>query len=193
MSAQSVDLICESCGYKSSDREIWGLFYYRYDNWEISIKRVLGWCKQCNEFCPIEDFSNQKDICEEIESLINDFKNDYSQKKLLFISKKLRKRRLYTLSHITELNEQLKIINIRAGSEKCLVCGSSNIGPLINRDDLFKIDEINENHLSNKRTGIFHPECGGEIIASPSPVYIQMESIPKYYNPDGTRHSSSTL
>ena len=186
MSAQSVDLNCEICGYRSNTREVLGEFYYLYDNLEISINRVLGWCKQCDGFRPIENFGNQKDICERIESLINSLEKDYSQKKFLFIGKKLRSSRLHTLNHIKELNEQLKISSLRIGSEKCLTCGSSDI-ETFSSDNLVKIDESDGDDVGNVRTGFIHPNCGGEIIATPSPLYIQMEFTPRYYNPDGTK------
>ncbi len=188
MSAQSVNLNCEICGLQSSTREVWGEFYYLYNDLKIPVNRTLGWCKQCKKFCPIENFNHQKNICEEMDSLISYFNNDYSHKTFLFIGKKLRENRLFKLNLIKILNEQLKLISTRAGSEKCLICGSSNIDSSIG-EFLSKNQEINEHNTGHARTGFIHPNCGGEIIASPSPIHINMEFTPRFYNPDGSKHS----
>ena len=188
MSAQSVNLNCDICGFESSTREVWGEFYYINNHLKTPVNRALGWCEQCSKFCPIEDFSNQISICEEIDSLIKYFKNDYSQKSVLLIGKKLREDRLFKLELIGVLNEQSKIISKRIGSEKCLNCGSTNVEILIS-DCLSRIDERIRHSTGSIRTGYIHPNCGGEIIATPSPLHIQMEFTPRYYRSDGTRES----
>ena len=188
MSIQSVDLKCELCGFQSSTRETWGDFYYLHNELKIPINRTLGWCRQCDKICAIEDFSQQKNICEEIESLLSYFNNDYSQKKVLFISKKVREDRLFKLNLIQILNEQLKLISTRIGTEKCLNCGSSKIDSSIGEILSTMQDRIQHN-TGVIGTGVIHPNCGGEIIASPSPIHITMEFTPRFYKRDGSQKS----
>lgn len=183
MSMPSINLNCEKCDYSDTTMVTWGNFNYRYKKQTTPINRVLGWCFNCEKLAPIEDFSNSSEILAEIKDLINTLKSTSKRISITFSNKKY-ENRVEKLEKIDQLSTQLNMIIERKGQERCLNCSSTNVSLF---DGDYKLDYEGLLYKGLKKTGFIHPNCGGEIIATPNPIRFNMRFEPKFYSPDGKR------
>ena len=65
MSMAATNLDCNKCGFQGSNAVVWGDFRYIEGGREIPLSRTLGWCADCSDFVPIEDFAIQDELLSE--------------------------------------------------------------------------------------------------------------------------------
>ena len=184
MSMPSTDLVCNKCGFSGSDDVVWGDFRYVEGDREIPLSRTLGWCADCSDFAPIEDFAIKDRLLAEIERTLRSIKVRTKRWASFSLLKSTRKDRLDELERLSALIGHLALIGERNGSERCLQCGSVNVERFdgnYSELDSFGSDERTIN------TGFYHPGCGGEFLASVNPARFSIIFHPKFYSMDGYR------
>jgi hypothetical protein len=184
MSMPSINLHCDKCDFHGCDTVLWGDYRYIDENGEYSIDRELGWCFECNELTAIESFKGSKEIIEEIEKITKGIKADYQKSVILLLTRNAKNNKKYDIDKVSKLSKKLYINGLRIGTEKCLKCGSVNVTPF---DGDYSLEYEGLNYQGRKHTGFVHPECGGEIIATPNPWRFNKRFITKYYAIDGTQ------
>jgi hypothetical protein len=71
---------CARCDFSAVNAEYWGRYEYEIDSQRCSVKRVLGWCYDCNGLRPIEQFG-----IAEIKDSRQMSPSDYARIKLLSV------------------------------------------------------------------------------------------------------------
>jgi hypothetical protein len=177
-------LECDKCGFQGGDGLVNGDFRYVDGHFEMPVRRTLGWCSDCQSFAPIEDFNDKEEVTTEIQKIIEESKIPTRKRLSFSLFSKPRNKRVNRFSEIPALNKRLALIEKRQGHEKCLHCGSVNVSRF--DGDYSEIDTFT---YSQKiiHTGYFHPGCGGEILATASPMRFFIKYEPKFYSVDGYR------
>jgi len=180
----TTDLECDKCGFQGGSGVLHGDFRYVDGECEIPLDRTLGWCADCQEFVPIEQFDDIEEVAAEIERVL--YEMSIIEKKWLPVSlfSNRRKQRLARLEQLAGLTKRLALIERRKGHEKCLSCGSVNVSRF--DGDYSEIDSFK---YSQKiiHTGYLHPGCGGEILATLCPMRFSIIFEPKCYSVNGDR------
>jgi hypothetical protein len=86
------------------------------------------------------------------------------------------------LNNLHELARKLSLIRERKGTEKCLCCGAMSITRV---DGVYSQVSRSKGRQEKWRTGFVHPNCGGEFLAKPNPIWLHPVFTPNYYTTDG--------
>lgn len=184
MSMPSTDLTCSKCGLRGSNAVVWGDFRYIEGDREIPLSRTLGWCADCCKFVPMEDFAIKDRLLAEIEEILRPIKERVNQRVSFSLLSGTRQHRLNEIDRLSTLVEQLVLIGDRKGSERCLKCGSVSVERF--DGDYTGLDPY-ESGEKTVNTGYYHPGCGGEFLASISPIRFNIIFEPRFYSKDGHR------
>jgi hypothetical protein len=182
MSMPSTDLICDKCEFKGSDAVVWGDFRYIKGGLEIPLSRTLGWCAECSDFVPIEDFAIKDELLSDIDEALERITVRTKRWASFSLLKSTREHRLNELERLSALIALLALVGERKGMEKCLHCGSLNVERF--NGDYSGLDP----YSSDKRaipTGFYHSGCGGEFMASVNPIRLNLIFEPRLYSVDG--------
>ena len=195
MSIPWTDLDCDKCGFHGDDSVVLGNSRYVDGDCEIRLRKTLGWCSNCKEFVPIEHFEDNEEVAAEIEKILDGVKVRTKKRLSISLFGNRRKERLNRLEELPGLIKRLVLIEKRKGREKCLHCGSVNVSRF--DGDYSQIDPYRPDGKS-VHTGYLHPGCGGEILATASPMRFFNTFEAKLYSINGDRiegqvHLSSDL
>ncbi len=181
MSMPSINLTCEKCNFHGSTVATWGRFSYLYNETEIPVDRELGWCFGCNKLRPIECFCPDETL-KVLEE--NTLELEKLQSKILWlvIRKIFYSDEAYYKEKIKTSALALYIASKRSGTEVCLECGGSEVSYF---DGDYQLEYGGMLYKGEKRTGFLHPDCGGEFIATPSPIRLNIRFKTRYYNING--------
>jgi len=180
----STDLVCDKCGFKGSNTVMWGNFRYVEGGHEIPLSRILGWCVDCSDFVAMEDFSTNDDIVAEIEKTLDALKVRTKRWGSFSLLKSTRKDRLAEVERLSGLIAHLALIGERKGMERCLHCGSVNVERF---DGTYSKPNSYASKGTTDNTGFYHPGCGGEFLASISPMRFNVIFEPRFYSLNGDR------
>ncbi len=180
----STDLVCDKCGFQGSTAAVWGDFRYIEGGREIPLTRTLGWCADCCNFVPMEDFAIKDELSAEIERILHPISVRTKRWASFSLLKRTREHRLNELERLSGLIAHLALIGERNGSERCLQCGSVNVERF--DGNFLELDPYGTDGATI-HTGFFHPGCGGEFLASVSPMRFNVIFEPKFYLVDGER------
>ena len=178
MSMPSVLLKCEKCEFSGCTAVNWGEHTYIEDDKEIAVSNILGWCANCSRFVPVEDFDDEEEVIADLEQAIKIVSASIQKRLVVCISKRARNYRDGMLDSLHALTRKLSLIRERKGTEKCLCCGSMSIT---------RVDGVSRSKGRQEkwRTGFVHPDCGGEFLAKPNPIWLHPVLTPNYYTTDG--------
>jgi len=177
-------LECDKCGATGSTSATWGEYAYIDGGEEYSVNRILGWCPDCANCVPLEEFGDEERLITGLMEAVQDTGGYLRKRIVLFLSKSSVQRRNYTLNKLEEMTWRLSLIRERKGTEKCLRCGSSNAQEFSGGIPVHKSWSHDPDIAA---TGFKHPGCGGEFIAIPNPVRLSLVITPNYYTVDGDR------
>ena len=184
MSIPFTNLECEKCGFQSGDGVIYGDFRYVDGDSEIPVKRILGWCYDCQKFAAIEDFGDKEEVSAEIEKIQDELRAGISKRLPIPFFRSRQQQLPDRLEQLPELIRRLVLIERRKGHEKCLACGSKNVSPF--DGNYSQIDPFGSDQ-ENIRTGHIHPGCGGEFLGAISSMRFFVKYEAKFYSIDGDR------
>jgi hypothetical protein len=182
MSMPSTDLVCDKCGFQGSDDVVWGDFRYVEGDREIPLNRTLGWCADCSDFVPIEDFAIRDELMSDIDEAMDAIK--VRAKRWALFSLLDRKGRLNEIERLSALIALLTLVEERSGSERCLHCGSVNV---VRFDGDYSGLAQYASKETTVNTDFLHPGCGGEFLASVNPIRLNMIFEPRLFSVDGYR------
>ena len=184
MSMPSTDLVCNKCTFKGSNAVVWGDFRYVEGDREIPLSRSLGWCADCSNFVPMEDFAIKDELLAEMQKALEPIRVRAKRWVSFSLLGRTRKHRLSELDGLSALITQLALAGERNGSERCLGCGSVNVEQV--SGTCSGLDPYGSENAA-VHTGFFHPGCGGEFLASISPMRFHYIFEPRLYSLDGRR------
>jgi len=101
MSMPSVDLTCNQCGFQGSAAVVWGDFRYVEGDREIPVSRTLGWCSDCSNFVPMEDFAIKDELLAEIERILHPISVRTKRWASFYLLKRTRQDRLNELERLS--------------------------------------------------------------------------------------------
>jgi len=181
MSMPSIDLTCEKCQFKGSTRRTWGRYTYLDGRYKYPVDRELGWCYSCSDFAPIERFDADKAYDEASDCLrhINRLNN---QTKFVVFKKNNKELIKHYQEKLEDAIFQQYQASRRKDTERCLTCGSDHVEPF---DGDYELEYSNLQYRGSKRTGFLHPGCGGEFIATPNPVRLNVAFDERIYDVEG--------
>ncbi len=182
MSMASKVLCCDKCEASTNTFILHQNLRYSFKNTDVQISRGLGYCHDCELIRVIEDFDNFDFDIEQIQ--------EYSQqaikkaRRFLWInfSPKMSKWNAYPAEKLTSHAHFLAIALKRKGDERCLYCLSSNVTKF--NGDMSLEYGMAGCYEGMKRTGFYHPGCGGEYIVSGSEMRFIISREPRYFNID---------
>ena len=180
----STDLICNQCGFQGSAAVVRGDFRYIEGEREIPLQRTLGWCADCSDFVPMEDFAIKDELLAEIERILHPINVRANRWASFSLFKRTRKGRLNELERLSGLIARLSLIGDRKGSERCLKCGSVDVERF--NGDYSGLVPYGSNETTI-HTGFCHPGCGGEFLASVNPIRLNLVFEPRFYSMVGDR------
>ena len=186
MSVRSITYSCDSCDQRVNSSLLWGDYHYACDGHRVHLKRMFGWCESCRSVTAIEDFSDEAQLRAEISEAESELeKLDSFGKRLLrsFIGVGRSDLR-YQETRRLELNLRLDIVLRRANDERCLSCGSHDVGRL-QLETRLVYDPMKGVNQGEEPTGCIHPSCGGEFIAQADFLRIHIWIPTRLYSPDG--------
>ena len=184
MSMPSTDLVCNKCDFRGSNAVVWGDFRYVVDGREIPLERRLGWCTDCSNFVPMEDFSIKDELLVQSEGILESMRIRTKRWASFLMLGSTRQDRLNELERLSGLIDQLALIGKRNGSERCLKCGSANVERF---SGIYAGLHPYSSDQEAIQTGFLHPGCGGEFLASTCPIRFHLRFDPKFYSVDGYR------
>jgi hypothetical protein len=115
------------------------------------VDRTLGWCLDCADLVPVEQLGDESHLAEELESAQRELARRRRRRLRQWLLRLLpggRDDAAQAHNAVDELEFALALAQRRAGTERCLQCGSTRITA---------VDRANE-----QGTWIFeHPGCGG--------------------------------
>ena len=177
-----VDLKCEKCGHQSDSSVVWGEFVYLDGDEELLINRRLSWCYDCDNFVPAEDFEDINKLISESKSNLEVILNDLLKPFRLLFRKNSKEHLKSKVDKVGQNLKRFEIISNRRGTERCLHCGSMNI----ERNEIeYKLNSEHGDKIDLQYTLFFHPKCGGEYIATRSPMMINTNPPKRIYNMNG--------
>ena len=184
MSVPSIEFICEKCSHTGSTGLLHGPMMYRHSDKEHDVNRCLGWCHDCDGFASIEDFSDTDELLKKLVKVTDELQYLYGKRIALFLASGARFRRDSLLDCLSETSFRLDLVRKRKGEEKCLRCGCSDVVPF---DGSFPRVEFYHHCPEPSATGFRHPGCGGEFIASISPIRFNLIFESQLFSIDGDR------
>lgn len=200
MSMPFVALFCTECDFQSTTRVMWGARSYLTGRTRVPIRRTLGWCFDCQTFCPIEMLADKKrirslkvEISEKEAVVLNaklDVMNNRSWLKRLLNMKIVLPDKIEQVARevnslqreLTEEVSRVELLATRKSPPRCLECGSTET-ELVNADfnHFPSLDEPQESFS----IGFHHPQCGGEILGEPSGMRVSVRLQHRGYNREG--------
>jgi hypothetical protein len=190
MSMPSYSILCTQCDYRSSGTAVWGIFFYKGDDGQFNLERQMGWCNCCQSITAIEDFSNIAEIEGKVRSGVEIIKS-HTDTLFTHVLNALFKSRRELISRISSSNHSyskyIKLAKVRAGQERCLICGSHAVAPykptkiaddFRERGDLFYHGQHN--------TGVVHPDCGGIFYEKGDETRLMIKFKTRNYRLDGS-------
>ena len=148
-------IYCSKCDYEGSYGYDGILYYYELDNGgKIFAPIGAGYCQNCNEIEKIQYGLSVSKLYQEIDELSVRLKETI-KKKFLFIRSKNDKREIEKIQYdIKEKKDYLSLLNGIDSYNVCLICGSTDILPLIfSEKDILLPDGLTLEHIN----------CGGEL------------------------------
>lgn len=191
MSMPSVVLTCDACGISANTSMLHQSFRYWYKDTEVLLPRSLGFCLDCNNFSPIEDFDQY--IGSAIESVESHAPAviKMAQRILSFLPFAfMRKRRQHSAQELISNAYFLAIAHTRRGDERCMCCLSRNIFKFDGNGKI-RYDRTGV-YLGSSATAFVHPGCGGKFVAEASPFRFIMARHPRYFEVNGMEISQLT-
>ena len=182
MSMPSVLLECEKCGFSGCTAVSWGQYTYVEDELEYSVSNVLGWCVDCDNFAPIEDFDDEEQVLVDLEQVAKTIRRMIRKTVVVCVSKCARQYRDNLLDELQGLTRKLSLIGERRATEKCLCCGSTSVTRV---GGVYSQVSRSKGRQEIWRTDFVHPGCGGEFLAKPNPIRLHPVFTPNYYTTDG--------
>jgi len=189
MSMPSTDLVCSKCEFQGSNAVVWGDFRYVGGEREIPLSRTLGWCADCSDFVPMEDFTIKDELLDEIRETLEAISVRTNQWASFSLLKRTRKHRLYEVESLSALIAHLALIGERCGSERCLQCGSTSVQRF---DGHYSEPDSYASKGTTVNTGFCHPGCGGTFLASINPMRFNLIFEPRFYSLNGDRFDRQT-
>jgi len=169
---------CERCNFETTTAVIWGVFKYRFsDGSEIQVERSAGWCSACNSIQPVEKSTDRSKLLKKYEDLQKELAR--LQKSFVRTLLKFDKREIADIKYeCQEIEDQLRLLDVRRGPQRCLTCGSTEIAvidlPSIGEEEIRKVD-------------FCHPGCGGMLKIRKSHIRYSMNFPKKVYDVEGNR------
>jgi hypothetical protein len=182
MSMPSTDLVCSKCEFKGSDAVVWGDFRYIKGGLEIDLSRTLGWCSDCSDFVPVEDFDIRDELLSDIDEALEAISVRAKRWFSFSLLGRTRKDRLNEIERLSALIALLALVGERKGMERCLQCGSVNV---IRFDGDYSDLDPYSSDKTPMHTGFSHPVCGGEFMASINPMRFHYIFEPRLYSING--------
>lgn len=184
MSVPSYTLCCDQCGYAASSNMVMGMRVYRDENGEFPCHATTGWCDDCRELAPIEDFD-----CLDVELKSMEADCHWIGRSLtwwqsllnVFLPFRIKSHRRW-LENIEASCRILTLGQSRRGDERCLSCGSNRVQPF---NGEVKLRMEGYSFRGESKTGFQHPVCGGEFVAKADEMRFMIQLQKKVYSPDG--------
>jgi hypothetical protein len=182
------NLRCDRCDYSVSNMILWGAYLYRDEAVDFTCHRTMGWCDDCRELTPIEDFDQIDFDIQEIESRAKWLAGESVSvwKNLLRVFFKSRRVHLASFADdIIAATKTIKLSRKRIGSERCLLCGGNCVRAFDGDVDVKMSSGLTYKGQNN--TGFLHPGCEGEFIAEGSNMRFSVRLRTRIYSPDGDK------
>jgi len=165
----------------------WGIFEYQDTEGRYPCNRQLGWCADCNDLVPMEDFSNPDSYAEHIEDRLHWLKSETYSAWQAFLNALSRRRRTRHQEWLVEAEAALRGLRngqLRRGTERCLKCGSQAVSSFDGCVDV-RLSDDGMVFEGRNPTGYLHPGCGGEFVAEGSEMRFSMRFFTRVYSPEG--------
>ena len=200
MSVQSIDITCSRCQFNGSTSVSIGRYKYEIPAGLVECDRGLGWCSDCKGLAPIEAFPTEEGVEKkkvwlkhEMQSLANAEQADAAAqpgwKKALGFSPKasmetrfLREDCSFMNRGIEELERQRNTEGVRR-APRCLRCGSQSVFAMPRMPA--GLDREKADSQQPIAIGLSHPGCGGDLLASYSPLRLNMRIKTRIYSQEG--------
>ncbi len=163
---------CNCCDYNITTPQLNGWLVCLYNGVEVPLRKTLGWCPHCHDLVSAEQLRDSELIIQEMGELAKQLsviektlKTNYWQR---LLNRKLRRVRRRSVETLLSLTAELDIARQRQNQAKCISCGSLEVHVIaanINIGEQFW-QQSKRKHFA---TGLVHPVCGGEFIASELP------------------------
>lgn len=186
MSVPHINLNCEKCATTSTTLQLYSHRIYRDGDLEIPVQCTLGWCESCDNLRAVESFDDDDQVSKDICSLnaeLSQYRSTLTTRLLTRLKPAYRSNRRQQEAQRDALIRRLELIGKRRGNEACLTCGSRNIRQF-DGDYSLKIGD-SFLYQGSKRTGFFHPGCGGEFVAEACDIRFHFARVTKCYNVEG--------
>jgi hypothetical protein len=186
MSMPSYNLICNKCKYSVSNMIFWHKSSYVDGKTEFFCNKSMGWCDDCSEITPVEDFENTDYELEEINKRtqwLRDEQGTFWQALCNLIFPSRRRLQHSYLNDIYSAYRAISLASKRIGTECCLNCGSRKIEHVNSKAKLNLSN--NMTYTGSSGTGFIHPRCGGELISNGSNMRYSVKTRTKLYSTEG--------
>ena len=202
MSVQSIDITCSQCQFNGSTGISNGRYKYETPDGLVDCNRGLGWCSDCKGLAPIEVFPTEAGVEMRKTRLKNEMKNlakaeqadaaaQSGWKKALGFSPRaametriLRENCSFMSREIEEQERQIKKTEGGRRVPRCLRCGSKSVFVMPRMPA--GLDRERADSQQPIAIGLSHPGCGGELLASYSPIRLNMRFKTRIYSQEGT-------
>ncbi|MGY5449687.1 hypothetical protein ACVFI8_01875 [Agarivorans sp. MS3-6] len=170
MSQPSTLIQCNRCDCSSDQHQINTWRVHLYNGLEIPLRKTIGWCNECNALVSADEFRDIDLIINEMAALVRQvasleekLKTNYWQR---LLNRKLRRVRRRSVATLLTLGAELDISRQRHNHAECLNCGSHKISVIDPKLNIVAHYWQRESQAAIS-TGLLHPVCGGEFIATP--------------------------
>ncbi|WP_432467636.1 hypothetical protein [Agarivorans sp. Z349TD_8] len=162
---------CNRCDCCTHSKEVNAWRVYLHHGLAIPLRKTLGWCQQCNHLVNAEKFRDIDAIVEDMASLVQQvsileqtLKTNYWQR---LFNRKLRQTRRNRVEMLLTLAAELDMSKQHAYRAKCENCGSLDLNTISSSINITKHYWLHHDEPAIA-TGLIHPACGGEFIATPA-------------------------
>jgi hypothetical protein len=160
---------CNCCDYNITTPQLNGWLVFLYNGVEVPLRKTLGWCTHCHGLVSAEQLRDSELIIQEMSELAKQLsviektlKTNYWQR---LLNRKLRRVRRRSVETLLSLAAELDIARQRNNQAKCISCGGFNVQVIEANIHIGEQFWQQSKHKS-LATGLVHPVCGGEFIAS---------------------------
>jgi len=189
MSVPTYSIQCDKCDYSSGSGVVFGGYMYQDNESLFSCPRQLGWCDDCAQLQPIENFDSVNDALTDIMDSTHDIEKSTRSIWSNILNALIPSRRKSNAWDAERAQNAAKYIQItydRAGCERCLQCGSHSVTPY--RPNKISGDlDLDTDFLFAGRiiTDFIHPNCGGTFheVGSSSRFFFRQKTY--VYTPQG--------
>tara|TARA_R110001592_G_C13173620_1_gene750072 strand:+ start:1921 stop:2487 length:567 start_codon:yes stop_codon:yes gene_type:complete len=175
-------LSCDKCEDSTNTFILHQNLRYSFKNTDVQISKGLGYCHDCESLRVIEDFDNFAHHIKQIHECSRLAIKKARRFLWVNFSPKMMKWNASPAQELTSHAYFLAIALKRKGDERCLSCLSSNITKF--NGDMNLHYGMAGCYEGRKRTGFYHPGCGGEYIVSGSEIRFILSREPSYFNID---------